>query len=36
VNDEPETYRTPRLPGFELPLARLLEVADAWAAATGR
>lgn len=25
------TYRTPILPGFELPLARLLEVADDWA-----
>jgi Uma2 family endonuclease len=25
-----ETYRTPLLPGFELPLARLLELADAW------
>jgi Uma2 family endonuclease len=26
-----ETYRTPLLPGFELPLARLLKVADDWA-----
>lgn len=25
-----ETYTTPLLPGFELPLARLLAVADAW------
>jgi len=25
-------YRTPLLPGFELPLARLLEVADRWQA----
>jgi Uma2 family endonuclease len=24
------TYRTPRLPGFELPLARLLATADRW------
>jgi Uma2 family endonuclease len=28
---EPEVYRTPRLPGFELPLARLLALADQWA-----
>lgn len=27
---EHETYRTDRLPGFELPLGRLLAVADAW------
>ena len=27
-----ETYRTPLLPGFELPLARLLDVADEWKA----
>jgi Uma2 family endonuclease len=27
---EPESYRTPLLPGFELPLARLLAVADRW------
>ncbi len=27
---EKETYRTDLLPGFELPLARLLAVADAW------
>ncbi len=27
---EPETYRTDLLPGFELPLARLLSRADAW------
>jgi Uma2 family endonuclease len=26
-----ETYRTPLLPGFELPLGRLLKVADDWA-----
>ena len=30
-----ETYRTPRLPGFELPLGRLLAVADSWAAQDG-
>jgi Uma2 family endonuclease len=29
------SYRTPLLPGFELPLARLLEVADRWRAAKG-
>jgi Uma2 family endonuclease len=28
---ENEVYRTPLLPGFELPLARLLKVADDWA-----
>jgi Uma2 family endonuclease len=28
---EPDTYRPPLLPGFELPLARLLAVADSWA-----
>ncbi|HEV3203780.1 MAG TPA: Uma2 family endonuclease [Gemmataceae bacterium] len=27
---ENETYRTPLLPGFELPLARLFAVADSW------
>ncbi len=27
-----EIYRTPLLPGFELPVARLLEVADRWSA----
>jgi Uma2 family endonuclease len=27
---EPDTYRTPLLPGFELPLARQLAVADRW------
>jgi hypothetical protein len=27
---EHETYRTPLLPGFELPLAQLLTVADRW------
>ncbi len=27
---EGEVYRTPLLPGFELPLSRLLEAADAW------
>ena len=31
-----ETYRTSLLPGFELPLARLLKVADDWAKATSR
>jgi Uma2 family endonuclease len=30
VVKEPESYRTPLLPGFELPLARLLKLADAW------
>jgi Uma2 family endonuclease len=30
VVGEQDTYRTPRLPGFELPLARLLAVADVW------
>jgi Uma2 family endonuclease len=30
VVQEHETYRTPLLPGFELPLARLLAVADRW------
>jgi Uma2 family endonuclease len=30
VIHENETYRTPRLPGFELPLAKLLAVADRW------
>ncbi len=29
---ESETFTTPLLPGFELPLARLLAVADRWAA----
>lgn len=29
------TYRTPILPGFELPVARLLEVADRWRASKG-
>ncbi len=29
---ENEVYRTPLLPGFELPLAQLLKVADDWAA----
>jgi Uma2 family endonuclease len=29
---EPATYTTPLLPGFELPLAPLLAVADRWAA----
>jgi Uma2 family endonuclease len=28
---EEETYQTPLLPGFELPLARLLAAADQWA-----
>jgi Uma2 family endonuclease len=27
---EAETYTTPLLPGFELPLVRLLAVADRW------
>src|SRR5262249_43371327 len=27
---ENDVYRTPLLPGFELPLARLLAVADSW------
>jgi Uma2 family endonuclease len=27
---ETETYQTPLLPGFELPLSELLEAADAW------
>jgi Uma2 family endonuclease len=31
VVKEGETYRTPLLPDFELPLARLLKVADDWA-----
>jgi Uma2 family endonuclease len=31
-----ETYQTPLLPGFVLPLGRLLKVADAWAAASTR
>jgi Uma2 family endonuclease len=30
VVKEGETYQPPRLPGFELPLARLLVAADAW------
>jgi Uma2 family endonuclease len=30
VVKEGETYSTPRLPGFELPLSRLLGVADTW------
>ena len=30
VVKENEVYRTPLLPGFELPLARLLKVADDW------
>ena len=30
VVKENEVYRTPLLPGFELPLARLLGVADSW------
>jgi Uma2 family endonuclease len=30
VVKEGETYRTPLLPGFEVPLARLLAVADRW------
>lgn len=31
---ENEVYRTDRLPGFELPVARLLAAADAWPEAT--
>jgi Uma2 family endonuclease len=31
VIGENETYQTPLLPGFELPLARLLTLADRWA-----
>lgn len=27
---EAEVYRTPLLPGFELPLARLFALADEW------
>jgi Uma2 family endonuclease len=30
IVNEGETYSTPLLPGFELPLARLLAVADRW------
>jgi Uma2 family endonuclease len=30
IVEEHEIYETPHLPGFELPLARLLAVADAW------
>jgi Uma2 family endonuclease len=30
VVTEQETYQTPLLPGFELPLARLLAAADRW------
>jgi Uma2 family endonuclease len=33
---ETETYQTPLLPGFELPLAHLLAVADRWAQARRR
>ena len=35
VNAE-ETYETPLLPGFALPLGRLLKVADKWAVARTR
>lgn len=31
IVDERGTYRTPLLPGFELPLGRLLALADRWA-----
>lgn len=31
VIPESQTYKTPLLPGFELPLARLLKLADQWA-----
>jgi hypothetical protein len=30
---EEQVYQTPLLPGFKLPLGRLLELADAWTAA---
>jgi Uma2 family endonuclease len=30
IVDENQTYQTPLLPGFEVPLARLLAVADRW------
>ncbi len=30
VVTEHEVYQTPLLPGFELPLARILAAADAW------
>lgn len=33
VVKEGETFQTPLLPGFELPLAQLLEVSDRWAKA---
>jgi Uma2 family endonuclease len=33
---EKEIYRTPLLPGFELPLARLLAVADEWDEPAGK
>jgi len=36
VITEQETYATPLLPGFELPLAQLLAVADAVEAAERR
>jgi hypothetical protein len=32
VNEESEVYRTPLLPGFDLPQAKLLEAADRWSA----
>jgi Uma2 family endonuclease len=34
IVEENEVYRTPLLPGFELPLARLLKVADDWTRAS--
>jgi Uma2 family endonuclease len=36
VVQENETYRTPLLPGFELPLTELLAVADRWSGGKGR
>jgi hypothetical protein len=30
IISEQENYQTPLLPGFELPLVRLLTVADRW------
>jgi Uma2 family endonuclease len=36
VTRENQVYRTPLLPGFELPLARLLAMADEWAAGDER
>ena len=36
IVNENETYRTPLLPGFELPLAQLLAAADYWAKPDGK